>query len=335
MARRMFKAIGFVWDNSIVKFLKSLSISVFLAASTFAQTPAPAPAVKPATPGVPATAAAPPADPNRVVMVIGEEKVTVKEFETFLQGLPDQYKNVAQGPMKRQIADQYAQVRVLAQEARKRGLENDPVVKSQMQFQNDNLLAGALYRQWQAEAKGNDAALKVIYENKKNEFEQVQASHILIRFKGSPVPARTGQKELTEEEALAKANAIEKRLAAGEDFAKVAKEESDDVGSGANGGDLGSFRHGQMVPEFEKVAFVQPVGKVSEPIKTQFGYHIIKVQKHDSKPYEEVKNELGPEIAKQNADALKSKANVQVDDTYFGVAQQPGAPQGAAAQPGK
>jgi len=267
-------------------------------------------------------------------MVIGEEKVTVREFETFLSGLPDQYKAQVNGPMKRQIADQYAQVRVLAQEARKRGIEKDPVVKAQMDFQGDNLLAGALYRQMQTEAKGNDAALKAIYDSKKNDFEQVQARHILIRYKGSPVPLRTGQKELSEEEALAKANEIEKRLAAGEDFAKVAKEESDDVGSGSNGGDLGTFRHGQMVAEFEKVAFAQPVGKISEPIKTQFGYHIIKVEKHDSKPYEEVKSELGPEIAKKNADELKSKANVQIDDAYFGPAQAPAAaPQGAAAQP--
>ena len=194
------------------------------------------------------------------------------------------------------------------------------------------MLAGALYRQMQTEAKGNDAALKALYEGKKGDFDQVTARHILIRFKGSPVPVRTGQKDLTEEEALAKANDIEKRLAAGEDFAKIAKEESDDVGSGAQGGELGSFRHGQMVAEFEKAAWAQPVGKVSEPIKTQFGYHIIKVEKHDTKPYDEVKNELGPEIARQNADVLKSKANVQLDDAYFGPPQQPGTAQPGAPQ---
>ena len=302
-----------------------------MASSAFAQTPAPAAAPKPAQPGVPAVAAAPaPAvDPNKIVITVGDEKVTAQEFENFLQGLPDQYKTAAQGPMKRQIGEQYAQVRVLAQEARRRGIQNDAVVKAQMAFQDDNILAGALYRQMQADAKANDAALKAVYDGKKADFDQVTARHILIRFKGSPVPVRTGQKDLTEEEALAKANEIEKRLAAGEDFAKIAKEESDDVGSGANGGELGSFRHGQMVAEFEKAAWVQPVGKVSEPIKTQFGYHIIKVEKHDTKPYEEVKNELGPEIARQSADALKGKANVQLDDSYFGPQQQP-----AAAQPG-
>ncbi len=308
-----------------------------MASSAFAQTPAPAPAPKPAQPGVPAASvvpaapAAPAVDPNKVVMTVGDQKITAKEFETFLQGLPEQYKNAAAGPMKRQIADQYAQVLVMAQEARKRGIQNDPQVKAQMQFQDDNLLAGALYRQMQAEAKGDDAALKAIYDGKKADFDQVQARHILIRYKGSPVPLRTGEKDLTEEEALAKANDILKRLNGGEDFAKIAKAESDDVGSGANGGDLGSFRHGQMVGDFEKVAFAQPVGKLSDPVKTQFGYHIIQVQKHDTKPYDEVKTELGPEIARQNADALKSKTTVQIDDGYFGAAQPPGTPR----QPGQ
>ena len=194
-------------------------------------------------------------------------------------------------------------------------------MKSQMQFQNDNLLAGALFRQMQADSATNDAALKAAYEAKKNDFEQIQARHILVRFKGSPVPLGKDKKELTEEEALAKATEIRKRIAGGEDFAKIAKEESDDVGSGANGGDLGSFRHGQMVPEFEKVAFAQPIGQVSDPIKTQFGYHIIRVDKHDTKSFDDAKAELTPEVAKQTAEALKTKANVQIDDGYFGTAQ--------------
>jgi peptidyl-prolyl cis-trans isomerase C len=302
-----------------------------------AQAPPAAAPVKPAQPGVPAAAAPPPAapavDPNKVVMTVGDEKVTAKDFETFMQGLPEQYKNAAAGPMRRQIAEQYAQVLVMAQEARKRGIQNDPVVKAQMAFQDDNLLAGALYRQMQAEAKGDDATLKAIYEGKKADFDSVQARHILIRYKGSPVPLRTGEKDLTEEEALAKATEILKRLNAGEDFAKIAKAESDDVGSGANGGDLGSFRHGQMVADFEKVAFSQPVGKISDPVKTQFGYHIIQVEKHETKPYDEVKGELGPEIAKKNADALKSKASIQIDDSFFGSAQQPG--QAPPAAPGQ
>jgi parvulin-like peptidyl-prolyl isomerase len=264
--------------------------------------------------------------------VVGEEKITAKQFEQFVQGLPEQYRSAAMGPMKRQIADQFVQVRLLAQEARKRGLDKDPVVLSQMQFQSDNLLAGALYRKMQDEVKGDEAALKAAYDARKSEFEQVQARHILIRYKGSPVPLGKDKADLTEEQSLGKATELRKRIVAGEDFAAVAKAESDDTGSGANGGDLGSFRRGQMVPEFEKVAFALPVGEVSEPLKTQFGYHIIKVEKRESKNLEEVKNELVPELAKKAADDFKSQSNVKLDEAYFGPVQ-PAQPPVAAAPP--
>ena len=75
-------------------------------------------------------------------------------------------------------------------------------------------------------------------------------------------------------------------------------------------------------------------------MKTQFGYHIIRVEQHDTKPFNDVKTELGPELAKQQAEALKAKANVQLDDAYFAVTPQPGtpavpAPAPAPGQPGK
>src|SRR5438093_795614 len=103
------------------------------------------------------------------------------------------------------------------------------------------------------------------YDAHKSEYERVKARHILIRFKGSPVPAGD-KKDLTEEEALAKSKALREKIAGGADFATLAKAESDDTGSGANGGDLNFFGHGQMVPAFEQVAFKLPVGEVSEPV---------------------------------------------------------------------
>ena len=100
----------------------------------------------------------------------------------------------------------------------------------------------------------DDTAAHKYYEEHKNEWDEVSARHILIKFKGSPVPAREGKPELTEEQALAKAQEIKKKLAAGENFATLAKAESDDTGSGANAGDLGTFKRNSMVPELEKTA---------------------------------------------------------------------------------
>lgn len=105
--------------------------------------------------------------------------------------------------------------------------------------------------------------------------ERVQASHILISVAQD---APEEQQQL----ALAKAISITQRIQAGEDFAELARRYSEDPGSASNGGDLGFFGRGMMVPEFEAAAFGLEIGQVTaEPVRTQFGYHIIKVTGRD------------------------------------------------------
>ena len=86
-----------------------------------------------------------------------------------------------------------------------------------------------------------------------------------------------------DDEAKRKTDDLRKQLLAGADFAKLARENSSDPGSAFNGGDLGSFRQGRTVPEFDQAAFTLPLGQVSEPIKTKFGYHLLKVEKRELK----------------------------------------------------
>lgn len=137
--------------------------------------------------------------------------------------------------------------------------------------------------------------------------KEVEASHILV------------EDLETAEEILAKLNE-------GEDFAELAKEHSIDPGSGAEGGSLGSFERGRMVPEFEKVAFSLEVGQISEPVQSDFGFHIIKVT--DRKPFEEsfedAKEELEEVLAKRQARPLEEvqaelmeSAKIEVKDEQF------------------
>lgn len=100
--------------------------------------------------------------------------------------------------------------------------------------------------------------------------DQVRARHILIS-----VPADASEEDSAA--ALSKAISITERLRAGEDFAALAAQYSDDTGSAQQGGDLGFFPRGQMVAEFEDAAFSLPIGQISDPVKSQFGYHIIEV----------------------------------------------------------
>ncbi len=314
-----------------MKLLKTVAIFLPLAALC-AQTAKP-PVTKPATPAPSATtpaakpptpaakpAAAPAGDP--VVLTIGAEKITKSQYETFLAGFPERTRAEAMGPSKKRFAEQYADVKALSLEARKRGLDQSPDVKAKIQFQTENVLAGALYEKLMAEIHPDDAALHAYYDKHKAENEELKARHILVAFKGGGVPAKEGQKELTDEEALAKAQALRKRIVGGEDFAVVAKAESSDTGSGANGGDLGTFGHGRMVPPFEEAAFKLPVGEVSEPVKSMFGYHIIQVQEKKSKTFEEEKTKieqaLKPEMARQVVDNIRKQTGVLFNDDYFG-----------------
>jgi peptidyl-prolyl cis-trans isomerase C len=266
----------------------------------------------------PATPAA--ADP--VVLTIGAEKITKSQFERLIDALPDQQKAMLTSPEgKRKLAEQYAEMKALVQEAKAKKLDQAPMIQTRLGLQTDQVLAGAAYQELGNE-KPDAAAEQAYYDGHKAEWEKVKARHILIRFKGSQVPLKLNQKDLTEEESLAKAKELRAKIVAGAKFEDVAKAESDDTGSGANGGDLGEFSRGQMVPEFEKAAFGQKVGDVGEPVKSAFGYHIIQVQSHANKSLADAKadidEKLKPEMAQKGLDALKKKTTITLDDSYFG-----------------
>jgi len=292
-----------------------------LTCALFAQQPAPAP---PAAPRPAPSLSAPAAQvaPDAVVLTIGTEKVTRAQFEELLAALADNGRPVPNAAAKRQVAQQFGQMISLAQEARKRKLDQSAAAKQMITIQVDSYLVNALQRQVSDDLKTDDAALRAYYDSHKSQYEQVKARHILLRYKGSPVPMRPDQKDLTDQEALAKAQGIEKQLAGGGDFAAIAKAESDDTGTATNGGMLPPFGRGQMVPEFEQAVFSQAVGKISEPVKTKYGYHIIKVEERTSKTFEEAKadveKQMKPQMIKEAMDRIEKQTPVSLDDNYFG-----------------
>ncbi|TWG29589.1 foldase protein PrsA [Geobacillus sp. C56-T2] len=153
-----------------------------------------------------------------------------------------------------------------------------------------------------ADVKVTEKELKDYYNNYK---PKIRASHILVKD------------EKTAKEVKAK-------LDKGEDFAKLAKEYSQDPGSASNGGDLGWFGPGKMVKEFEEAAYKLDVGEVSDPVKTDYGYHIIKVtDKEKKKSFAEMKDEiafevkrskLDPSTMQSKVDELVKEADVEIKD---------------------
>ncbi|QRK11999.1 peptidylprolyl isomerase [Archangium violaceum] len=145
---------------------------------------------------------------------------------------------------------------------------------------------------------------------------EVHARHILVQVDAKATPE---QVEAARKKALALAEEARKP---GVDFAELAKKKSEGP-SAADGGDLGFFRRGVMVPAFEKVAFSLGEGEVSEPVRTQFGWHVLKVEERravDVAPFEQVKNELEQRLKMQKTEKyveqyvqeLRQKASVDV-----------------------
>src|SRR6185369_5002759 len=162
-------------------------------------------------------------------------------------------------------------------------------------------------------------AVTDFYQKNQDKFQQgprVRASHILI---GIP----QGADAATKQQAKAKADALLKDLKGGKDFAAAAKENSQDPGSAVNGGDLGFFEQGQMVPPFEQAAFALKPGEMSELVESQFGYHIIKVAEKQGQrvvPLDEAKGQIEQYLGQQNrqaetqafVNALKAKAKIEI-----------------------
>ncbi len=168
------------------------------------------------------------------------------------------------------------------------------------------------------QVEASEEILLAYYEQRKEEYmspEQRRASHILI-------PVAEGADEAALAEARARAEAALGRIRGGEAFAAVAKEVSQDPGSSAQGGDLDFFERGVMVPEFDDAAFSMTKGEVSEPVRSQFGFHIIQltdIRPAEGKPYAEVKEEIAKayrenEAQKKYYELAEQLANLAYED---------------------
>lgn len=168
-------------------------------------------------------------------------------------------------------------MKIIAKAAEEKKIENREEFKKRLAFARDRLLMDRLLAS-EAKAAITDDAMKTVYADASKQItseQEVHARHILVP---------------TEDEA----KKIEDELKKGADFVELAKKESKDPGA-SDGGDLGFFTKEQMVPEFSKVAFALEPGKISDPVKSQFGWHIIKVEEKRARKapaFDEVKPQV-------------------------------------------
>ncbi len=237
----------------------------------------------------------------RYLAKVGAAKITQADFERDIGNLPEFARNLFEGAGgKERFLDEMIKKELLYQEALKRGLDKDRVYQEKLEeFKKLTLIGQLLEKEIEAKAQVSEQDVKEYYEKHKGELasvSQIRASHILVR---------------TEEEA----KKILERLKKGEDFAAIARKSSIDAASAENGGDIGHFSPGQMIPEFEAAAETLKEGELSrEPVKTKFGYHIIKVtDRKRGKPveFEKIKGAL---FQRMSAERQKEVFDSYIED---------------------
>jgi peptidyl-prolyl cis-trans isomerase C len=209
---------------------------------------------------------------------------------------------------------------LLAQAAEAKKAADTEEFKRKLAFERRKLLMQDIMEST-GKAALTEAAMRKVYDDAIKQMGQepeVHARHILVRT--SP------DDEKASAEAKKKIEATIARLKKGEDFTKLAAEVTEDPSGKANGGDLGYFTKEQMVPEFTEVAFKLDKGQISEPVKTQFGWHVLKVEDKRVKPppkYEDVKGQLEQFVTRQAQAELVTKLRAEAKVEKFYKTEEP------------
>ena len=258
------------------------------------------PTQKPPAAKPPTQAAQPLKDP--VVAIVNGLPIRLSELEVAQQALPQQYRNMPLQAVFPALLDRIIDSKLVVQEGRKNKVTEDPAFKKRMAFVEDQVLQD-FWIQREIARKVTAEKLQERYEERLKSLpaeEEVHARHILVS---------------TEDEAKALIAELKKGAA----FDKLAKDKSTDKASGAEGGDLGWFKKSDMVKEFADAAFALNKGGLTDtPVKTQFGYHIIKVEdrrKAPPPPFEELSEQLREEMVREavtaHLDQLRSGAKIE------------------------
>ncbi len=217
---------------------------------------------------------------NRILAKVGNLSIMQSEVDEMIMSLRQRGQNYDNEQGRSAILEQLIANKLFLLDAQKNLYEYNDAFKAQMErVKEDMLINFAASKALEDVKPATDDEVKKYYDDNKDKFtkgESVNASHILV-------------------DSEEKANEILAKINAGEISFEDAARENSSCPSSENGGNLGEFTRGQMVPEFDEAVFSMNVGEVSAPVKTQFGYHLIKlVSKNEASTYdfEEIKGQL-------------------------------------------
>ncbi|MBK8083956.1 MAG: peptidylprolyl isomerase [Devosia sp.] len=239
--------------------------------------------------------------PDAVVAIVGGQSITEADLAFAAEDLQQELGQVPPADRRAFLVTVLIDMKVMAQAAKAAGMNETEMFKRRLAYLEERALRRAYFAEKIAAAV-TDEAIRAAYDEFVAGFqssEEIRARHILVA---------------TREEA----DAVAADLAAGKTFEIVAMEKTTDPSGKQNGGDLGFFGKGQMVPEFEAVAFALEPGQVSEPVQSQFGWHVIKLEERRMSPppsLEQMTPQLGQQVMYEAFDAsvLSLKAGMAID----------------------
>lgn len=245
------------------------------------------------------------AEGDKVLARVGSSDITESDALEFIQPFGQQAMmlyGTEQG--RKMIVDDLISMRLFALDGEAQKLDETPEFQAQLNNAKRAMLAQASMRKVIDGLTVSDDEAKKFYDDNPKMFvqpERIHARHILV----------------SGDETLAK---VQDELKAGKSFDVVAKDYSIDPGSAANGGDLGEFPRGVMVPEFEKAAFeLKNPGDVSEAVKTQFGWHIIKLEERipeSTAPFEQVKGRILQDLKEHKTQDVLQDRVKELEEVY-------------------
>lgn len=228
---------------------------------------------------------------NPVVAKVDGKDISRVDVFRYIKMMPANVQQLPPTTVYPLALEQVINTRIVQNKAENAKLENDPEVAQQMAMAKQQIMRG-IYIQREIDKQISDSDLKAKYDEaigKAPDTKEIKAAHILVADKE-------------------KAQELIKKLKDGEDFAKLAAENSADPGNKDKGGELGWFAKTDMVPAFSEAAFAMSKGEVSkEPVETQFGWHVIKVEdeRTRAKPaFEEVKPMLMTELRREKLEKM-------------------------------
>lgn len=260
---------------------------------------------------------------QEVVARVGERTITLGEFNRMAPRDPKNPGAQLHPVQKKVLLEQLVQRLLFVEGAKSMGLADRPEVAARIQEAITNVLVGEYVRlQVVEQAKVKDAEVLAYWRDHPEEYKaplQVRARHILIA-----VPAG----DSGDADARKRADEIHARIRAGESFADLASQLSDDTATKPKGGDLGFFGEGTMAREFEKIAFALKPGEVGGPVLTDFGYHLIRVEERREAyrySFDSVKGPLRERLLKQKqkervlalTEELKGRIKTEININIF------------------